>query len=158
MLERRIIIVVIIIRLPNISIPVQLGRSPTAEEGVAGMRPTASTDAVGGSCVQLGTSSEDEVAHGPNNRAASSASIQKMDAVAEDSDEAQQTHISDVSIASTGIVPPVAHPGIAFPPRTPLAWRPVGIICHPSEPQNSQGSEVKLGGTVQMWVAPRECG
>ena len=88
------------------------------------MRPTASTDAVGGSCVQLGTSSEDEVAHGPNNRAASSASIQKMDAVAEDSDEAQQTHISDVSIASTGVVPPVAHPGIAFPPRTLLAWRP----------------------------------
>ena len=86
MLERRIIIVVIIIILPNISIPVQLGRSPTVEEGVAGMRPTASTDAVGGSCVQLGTSSEDEVAHGPNNRAASSASIQKMDAVAEDSD------------------------------------------------------------------------
>ena len=118
------------------------------------MRPTASTDAVGGSCVQLGTSSEDEVAHGPNNRAASSASIQKMDAVAEDSDEAQQTHISDVSIASTGIVPPVAHPGIAFPPRTPLAWRPVGIICHPSVSQNGQETEVKLGGTVQMWVAP----
>ena len=88
------------------------------------MRMQPNTSVLGAVCVQLGTSSEDEVAHGPNNRAASSASIQKMDAVAEDSDEAQQTHISDVSIASTGIVPPVAHPGIAFPPRTLLAWRP----------------------------------
>ena len=46
--------------------------------------------------------------------------------------------------------------GSSFPPLTPLAWRPVGIICHPSELKCSS-AEVKLhGGTVKCGKPPED--